>query len=82
MDTSFETFLSALARADFAPVEFVRRLEEWCRQHDVVLIFDEVQAGFRRTGKFWAFDHYGVTTTEEALLEGLGVLAESVDANP
>ena len=40
---------------DFAPVEYVRRLAEWCRQHGVVLVFDEVQAGFGRTGKFWAF---------------------------
>ena len=46
---------------DFAPVEYVRRLAEWCRQHGVVLVFDEVQAGFGRTGKFWAFEHYGVT---------------------
>ena len=46
---------------DFAPVEYVRRLAEWCRQHEVVLVFDEVQAGFGRTGKFWAFEHYGVT---------------------
>jgi 4-aminobutyrate aminotransferase / (S)-3-amino-2-methylpropionate transaminase / 5-aminovalerate transaminase len=46
---------------DFAPVEFVRRLSEWCRQHNIVLTFDEVQAGFGRTGKFWAFEHYGVT---------------------
>ncbi len=45
---------------DFAPAEYVRRMAEWCRQHDVVLIFDEVQAGFGRTGKFWAFEHYGV----------------------
>lgn len=45
---------------DFAPVEYVRQLAEWCRKHDVVLIFDEVQAGFGRTGKFWAFEHYGV----------------------
>jgi len=46
---------------DFAPVEYVRRMAEWCGQNNVVLIFDEVQAGFGRTGKFWAFEHYGVT---------------------
>src|ERR1043165_3099392 len=45
---------------DFAPVDYVRKLAAWCKQHDVVLIFDEVQAGFGRTGKFWAFEHYGV----------------------
>lgn len=46
---------------DFAPVAYVRALARWCRQHDIVLAFDEVQAGFGRTGKFWAFEHYGVT---------------------
>ncbi len=80
-DTSFDTFLDAIAARglkpeniagvmmetyqgvgpDFAPVEYVRKLAEWCKQNDVVLVFDEVQAGFGRTGKFWAFEHYGVT---------------------
>jgi 4-aminobutyrate aminotransferase/(S)-3-amino-2-methylpropionate transaminase len=46
---------------DFAPVEYVRQLADWCRKHQVVLVFDEVQAGFGRTGRFWAFEHYGVT---------------------
>jgi 4-aminobutyrate aminotransferase/(S)-3-amino-2-methylpropionate transaminase len=46
---------------DFAPVDFVRRLADWCRENDALLIFDEVQAGFGRTGKFWAFEHYQVT---------------------
>ncbi len=46
---------------DFAPVEYVRELAAWCRQYGVVLAFDEVQAGFGRTGMFWAFEHYGVT---------------------
>ena len=46
---------------DFAPAEYIHRLAEWCRQHEVALVFDEVQAGFGRTGKFWAFEHYGVT---------------------
>ena len=45
---------------DFAPVEYVQKLAAWCKENDVVLIFDEVQAGFGRTGKFWAFEHYGV----------------------
>ena len=45
---------------DFAPMEYVKQLRSWCDTNDVVLIFDEVQAGFGRTGKFWAFEHYGV----------------------
>jgi 4-aminobutyrate aminotransferase / (S)-3-amino-2-methylpropionate transaminase / 5-aminovalerate transaminase len=46
---------------DFAPTAYVQELAAWCRRHKVVLVFDEVQAGFGRTGKFWAFEHYGVT---------------------
>jgi 4-aminobutyrate aminotransferase / (S)-3-amino-2-methylpropionate transaminase / 5-aminovalerate transaminase len=46
---------------DFAPLEYVRQLAAWCREHGVALVFDEVQAGFGRTGRFWAFEHYGVT---------------------
>jgi 4-aminobutyrate aminotransferase / (S)-3-amino-2-methylpropionate transaminase / 5-aminovalerate transaminase len=46
---------------DFAPAEYVRELNAWCKKNNVVLAFDEVQAGFGRTGKFWAFEHYGVT---------------------
>jgi len=45
---------------DFAPVEYVRALSNWCKTHDALLIFDEVQAGFGRTGKMWGFEHYGV----------------------
>jgi 4-aminobutyrate aminotransferase-like enzyme len=45
---------------DFAPVPYIEKLRAWCDEHQVVLTFDEVQAGFGRTGKFWAFQHYGV----------------------
>jgi 4-aminobutyrate aminotransferase/(S)-3-amino-2-methylpropionate transaminase len=55
----FETYQGV--GPDFAPVEYVRQLAAWCQEHQIVLIFDEVQAGFGRTGKFWAFEHYGVT---------------------
>jgi 4-aminobutyrate aminotransferase/(S)-3-amino-2-methylpropionate transaminase len=46
---------------DFLPVEYAKRLEGWCRQHDVVLIMDEVQAGFCRTGTWFTFEQYGIT---------------------
>ena len=46
---------------DFAPVAYVQELAAWCKKHQIVLTFDEVQAGFGRTGKFWAFEHYGVS---------------------
>jgi 4-aminobutyrate aminotransferase/(S)-3-amino-2-methylpropionate transaminase len=46
---------------DFLPVEYAQKLEAYCRQHDIVLIMDEVQAGFGRTGKMFCFEHYGVT---------------------
>ena len=36
---------------DFMPVEYARALEKWCRDHDVLLIMDEVQAGFGRPGR-------------------------------
>lgn len=46
--------------AAFAPVEYVRQLREWCDRHRVLLVFDEVQAGFGRTGTLWGYEHYGV----------------------
>ena len=46
--------------ASFAPVEFIQSLREWCDSHQIQLIFDEVQAGFGRTGRYFAFEHYGV----------------------
>jgi len=45
---------------DFMPVEYARKLEAFCREHDIVLTVDEVQAGFGRTGKMFAFQHYGI----------------------
>lgn len=46
--------------ASFAPVAYVRQLREWCTVNGPLLILDEVQAGFGRTGKLFAFEHYGV----------------------
>jgi len=46
--------------ASFAPPEYMQRLRAWCDRHGALLIFDEVQAGFGRTGTYWGFEHYGV----------------------
>ena len=46
---------------DFLPVGYAQQLEAFCRRHNIVLIADEVQAGFCRTGKWFCFEHYGIT---------------------
>ena len=46
--------------AAFAPVEYMRALRQWCTGHQALLVCDEVQAGFGRTGTLWGFEHYGV----------------------
>ena len=43
---------------NFLPDDYARALGQWCKANDVVLIMDEVQAGFGRTGKFFCFEHY------------------------
>ncbi|MBM3735292.1 MAG: aminotransferase class III-fold pyridoxal phosphate-dependent enzyme [Acidobacteria bacterium] len=44
----------------FAPVEFMRNLRAWCTAHRALLVCDEVQAGFGRTGKLAGYQHYGI----------------------
>ena len=42
------------------PPQLMRRLRELCDEHGMVLIADEIQSGFARTGKLFAMEHYGV----------------------
>ena len=44
----------------FLPVEYAKALRAWCDKNGALLIFDEVQAGFGRCGKWFGFEHYGV----------------------
>jgi len=48
------------ASAAFAPVEYLQSLRKWCDRHSALLILDEVQAGFGRTGTMWGFEYYGI----------------------
>jgi 4-aminobutyrate aminotransferase/(S)-3-amino-2-methylpropionate transaminase len=43
-----------------APAPFVRSLSDVCRKHGILLIVDEIQTGFGRTGAMFASDHYGL----------------------
>ncbi len=56
---------------DFFPVEYAQRLRRWCDEHGALLAFDEVQSGFGRTGKFFAFEHYDVTPDLVACGKGI-----------
>jgi len=53
-----ETFQGAWV--ELMPPGFAKKLREFCDRFNIVLIFDEVQAGFGRTGKLFGFEHYGI----------------------
>ncbi|RIK48196.1 MAG: aspartate aminotransferase family protein [Chloroflexi bacterium] len=42
------------------PASFMKGLREICDKHGILLIFDEVQSGFGRAGKWFALEHFGV----------------------
>jgi acetylornithine/N-succinyldiaminopimelate aminotransferase len=52
--------------------EFVQKVAELCRRRDILLIFDEVQTGIGRTGKFFAFEHFGVEADIVSSAKALG----------
>ena len=44
----------------FFPLPYIKELEAWCKKNDALLIMDEVQSGFCRTGKWFMFEHYDI----------------------
>lgn len=51
---------------------YFKALKEQCQKHGVLLIADEIQAGFGRTGKFWAFEHYDFIPDILVTAKGMG----------
>jgi 4-aminobutyrate aminotransferase-like enzyme len=54
------------------PVSYMKLLERFCREHDILLIFDEVQSNFGRTGCMYAFEKYEIEPDFVCLGKGLG----------
>lgn len=52
--------------------EFLKGLRALCDEHDLVLIFDEVQCGVARTGTLYAYEQYGITPDVMATAKGIG----------
>ena len=54
-----------------APTEFLQALRGLCDEHGIVLIADEIQTGFGRTGKMFSFDHAGVEPDLITMAKGI-----------
>jgi putrescine aminotransferase len=52
--------------------EYFQAIRRRCDQTGTLLILDEVQAGFGRTGKFWAFEHFGIVPDILVCAKGMG----------
>lgn len=66
-----EPVIGASAPGVAAPDGYLTRVAETCRQHDVLLIADEVMSGAGRTGRFFATQHWGVTPDITVLSKSL-----------
>jgi 4-aminobutyrate aminotransferase len=53
------------------PAGFLKGLREICNKHGILLILDEVQSGFGRTGKWFAFEHYEVEPDIMTVAKGI-----------
>ncbi len=54
------------------PAEYLRQVRELCDRRELLLILDEVQTGAGRTGKMFAYEHFGIEPDIMTLAKGLG----------
>lgn len=64
-----ETFQGA--RAAFAPTQYIKDMCAWAKDNGIVVTMDEVQACFGRSGKPFAFEHYGIVPDLLCLGKGI-----------
>lgn len=54
------------------PGDYMQRLKKWCEERGIVFILDEVQSSFGRTGKMFAYEHWGIKPNLLCLGKGIG----------
>jgi acetylornithine/succinyldiaminopimelate/putrescine aminotransferase len=52
--------------------DYLKEVRNLCNEHNILLILDEVQTGMGRTGKLFAYEHFGITPDIMTLAKGLG----------
>jgi 4-aminobutyrate aminotransferase len=55
-----------------SPASFMKGLRELCTQHGILLVLDEIQAGFGRTGKWFGHQHFNIEPDIMTVAKGLG----------
>jgi len=56
----------------FYPIEYINKLEKFCKKNKILIAFDEIQAGFARTGKKFGFEHYKIKPDLICCGKGIG----------
>jgi len=59
---------------------FMKRVREICDKHDVLMICDEIQSGLGRTGKMFAFEHFGIVPDIITMSKALGGVGFPISA--
>ena len=54
------------------PASFLQELRDLCDRHDLLLVADEIQSGFGRTGRWFAFEHFGIVPDVICMAKGMG----------
>ena len=65
-------FIQGVGGLDQATAEFFEKVDALCKANNTFFIADEVQSGYGRSGKFFAFQHYNVTPDIISIAKGMG----------
>ena len=65
-------FIQGVGGLDQATAEFFEKVDALCKANNTLFIADEVQSGYGRSGKFFAFQHYNVTPDIISIAKGMG----------